>query len=333
MLNPLNRLKNITGKSKNAFHEQVIGSLIGFTVGDALGVPLEFQSRQEAQGVSDMRGYGTHGQPKGSWSDDSSLTFCLVENLIEGYDIEKLKNSFCEWYYYGYWTHDGKLPFDIGQSTFKALSKIKAGISKGETGESSEKSNGNGSLMRVMPLSFYLKHTLSPNDKFPFIEEVSGITHAHIRSKIACSFYVEFAIQLLHDIQPKEAYQKTVRIITDYYTQQGFADELIYFERILQQDISLLEKEDIESSGYVIHSLEATLWCFLNHSTYREVVLSAIQLGGDTDTIGALAGGLAGMYYGYSTIPSKWVRKIARKNDIVDLSNRFYFSLKERTKC
>ncbi|MFF2532480.1 ADP-ribosylglycohydrolase family protein [Brevibacillus sp. NPDC058079] len=140
-----------------------------------------------------MTGFGTHNQPVGTWSDDSSMTFCLVENLIAGYDIEDLKKLFCNWYYYGHRTHNHNLPFDIGQSTFKALSNIKAGVSKSESGLSSENSNGNGSLMRVLPLAFYLRDA-EDESKFTMVEEVSGITHAHMRSKIAFALYVEIAI-------------------------------------------------------------------------------------------------------------------------------------------
>jgi ADP-ribosyl-[dinitrogen reductase] hydrolase len=310
----------------DSLYKKVIGGVLGFAVGDALGVPYEFKSRTEVQLVSKMTGYGSHKQPPGSWSDDSSMTFCLMEDLIEGYDIERLKERFCNWYYYGEWTHNNKLPFDIGQSTFKALSKIKAGIVYGETGLVDEKSNGNGSVMRVIPLCYALIHETA-DIKYPLIEEVSGITHAHIRSKIACSIYVETGIQLLLGNTPFKAYENMKKEIVQYYEGRGVGEELKRFERILKQDISTLQLSDIESSGYVVDSLEASLWSFLTTTNYKEAVLRAVRLGLDTDTIGAMTGGLAGLYYGEQSIPSKWRKIIARKRDIDELSKRFYESL------
>jgi ADP-ribosyl-[dinitrogen reductase] hydrolase len=325
----INKYKN---QEEGSFDSQILGGIIGFCVGDALGVPFEFKLRNEVQDCPiTMIGFGTHQQPPGSWSDDSSLSFCLIDNLISGYDVEKLKNSYCNWYYYGYWTHDGKLPFDIGNSTFKALSKIKTGISTGETGETgetSEESNGNGSLMRVLPLSFYLLQAEHP-DKFSMVEEVSGITHAHIRSKIACSIYVEMAIQLLRQNSLEMAYENMKRVIIPYYEKKGLEVELEHFERILKGNIALLSQNEIKSSGYVIDSLEACLWSLLNSCNYTEAVWKAIHLGDDTDTIGALTGGLAGIHYGISSIPSKWCKKIARSKDIKQLSEQFSLSLQQ----
>ncbi|MFJ8528379.1 ADP-ribosylglycohydrolase family protein [Bacillus sp. NPDC094106] len=304
----------------------VLSGLLGFCVGDALGVPVEFQLRDEINKITTMTGYGTHNQPPGTWSDDSSLTFCLAESLIRGYDLNDIKQKMCDWYYYGYWNVNDKLPFDIGRTTFKALSKIKAGINLSEAGEQNEKDNGNGSLMRVLPLAYYLKEKKT-KDKIPLIEEVSGITHAHIRSKIACSIYVEFAIQLLNYHSPIIAYEKMKEVIIPYYKNKGHQEELNHFKRILEHDISTYQEHEIKSTGYVVDSLEACLWSFLTTTTFSDAVLKAVNLGEDTDTIGALTGGLAGIYYGVNSIPKRWVRTISRKSDIYDLSNRFCQSL------
>lgn len=328
----LDRIKEFFLKpnsKKDDFYKQVYGGIMGFCVGDTMGVPYEFKLREEIKEVGNMVGYGTHNQPPGSWSDDSSLTFCLVENITNGYEREKLKALFCEWYYYGYWAHNKKLPFDIGQSTFKAISKIKAGIKSGETGGLNESENGNGSLMRVLPLSYYLLNE-SADRKFPIIEEVSGITHAHIRSKIACSIYVEFCIQLIKKHSPQEAYKHMQDEITMYYLRREYKVELNAFNRILEDDLSNLNEDMVKSSGYVVDSLEACIWTFLTTKTYEEAVLTAIRLGDDTDTIGALTGGLAGIHYGFSAIPNKWIKKIARKEDIKQLIDGYYSYLMDK---
>lgn len=320
-------LQKMFGVNRNKQKSNVaLSGLLGFCVGDALGVPVEFQSRDEMNKITSMTGYGTHNQPPGTWSDDSSLTFCLTESLIHGYDLNDVKQKMCDWYYFGYWNVNDKLPFDIGRTTFKALSKIKSGIASEEAGEKDENDNGNGSLMRVLPLAFYLKDK-KDEEKFPIIEEVSGITHAHIRSKIACSIYVEFAIQLLNYHTSEEAYERMKEVIISYYQNKGCEEELIHFERMLKQNISTYEECEIKSTGYVIDSLEACLWSFLTTTTFSEAVLKAVNLGEDTDTIGALTGGLAGILYGKNNIPKNWIRTIRKKSEIYDLSDRFYQSL------
>lgn len=310
-------------QTKSNLHDRLLGGILGFVVGDALGVPVEFKRRGDYNPVTDMIEFGTHNQPAGTWSDDTSMTLCLIENLIDDYNREALKQLYCNWYYYGHWTHDGKLPFDIGLSTFKALSKIKAGIAKEEAGLIDEANNGNGSLMRILPLSFYLRDTKT-EIKFKMIEEVSGITHAHIRSKIACSLYVETAINLIHGESPKTAYEKACLIVKKYYQNNVIADEMERFNRIFSLYLSNCSMDEINSSGYVIDSLEAGLWCLLNSSSYKEAVLLAVNLGEDTDTIGAITGGLAGIYYGIKGVPPHWIKKLARKKDIIQLSNLFY---------
>jgi ADP-ribosylglycohydrolase len=326
MVSRIKWLKTFNFKKQDPLLSKVQGALIGFAVADAIGVPHEFKPRNETQHVSSMTGFGTHQQPPGSWSDDSSMTFSLVECLIEGYDRERLKRKYCDWYYWGKWTHDQNLPFDIGRITFKALSRIKAGISSGETGLTDEKSNGNGSVMRVLPLAFTLSDK-SQKEKIRVIEEVSGITHAHIRSKIACVMYVEMVEQIIKGLEPQDSYNEMVRNIKLYY--EGEKSELLHYDRILNCKLLDLSVDEIRSTGYVVDTIEATLWCFVNSSSYESAVLKAVRLGDDTDTIGAMVGGLAGIYYGIDSIPMKWRKNLARREDIKELSERFYQKLIE----
>ncbi|MDF2879496.1 MAG: draG [Clostridiaceae bacterium] len=304
-------------------NEKILSGILGLCIGDALGVPVEFLSREELSKnpIRDMIGYGKHDQPKGSWSDDSSMTFCFIESLCNGYNIDDIKAKFCDWYYNGYWTTNNTLPFDVGHSVSKAIMRINSGYNFEQGKEKSEWNNGNGSLMRILPLAFYLKNY--NKNKFEIIEDVSFITHLHIRSAIACSIYVEFALNLLNNKTLIEAYEDTKKVIIDYYSKKGLIDELMHFDRILNNDISLLNINDIKSSGYVVDTLEASLWCLLNSNNYSEAVLVAVNLGEDTDTVGAVTGGLAGIYYGINDIPIRWDNSILRKNDIVELLSRF----------
>jgi len=304
--------------------DRVIGGLVGVCVGDALGVPVEFVSRDKLRlnPIKDMVGYGTHNQPPGTWSDDSSLTLCLAESLCKGFDIHDIANKFIKWLYEGYWTPYGET-FDIGNTTYIAISRLKSGVNPLDAGPKDEFSNGNGSLMRILPLSFYLEK-MKKEEQFEITHKVSRITHGHLRSQMACGIYIQIAINLLKEDPPEIAYKKAKEISLDYYSREPYVYELKHFDRILKSDIRKLSINSIKSTGYVIDTLEASLWSFLNSKTFKDAVLTAVNLGGDTDTIGAVTGGLAGIYYGYSAIPKDWVKKIAKVDEIIELSERLF---------
>ncbi|MFC0181109.1 ADP-ribosylglycohydrolase [Pseudarcicella hirudinis] len=303
--------------------EHIKGFLFGTTIGDALGVPVEFMSRSflKRSPVVDMRSMGTHCQLAGTWSDDTSLTFCLTEQIIEGYNLEHLSEKICKWYTQNYWSARGEV-FDIGISTKNALDRLLKGTHPAESGEKGEYSNGNGSLMRILPLVFYLKNK-SIEHRFKIIQEVSGITHAHIRSQIACFFAVELSINLYKGLEKAKAYLDTQNTVRDYINTIHIpASEKELFIRIFYDNITQVHESEIYSSGYSLHTLEASLWAFLTTDSYSEAVLKAVNLGDDSDTTGCLTGGFAGLYYGFDAIPQEWIAQLARKDDIMDLSER-----------
>ncbi|MFS0780541.1 ADP-ribosylglycohydrolase family protein [Bacillus sp. 1P06AnD] len=309
--------------------EQIRGALIGFLTGDALGVPVEFLKRDSYPEVTGMRGYGTHNMPPGTWSDDGSMTLSMTESLVDGFNLTDIQRKFCDWLYRCHWTYNGKAVFDVGITTATALRKVELGIAEGETGEKGERDNGNGSLMRILPLAFYIAHACRKEEKrFSLIEEVSGITHAHIRSKIACSIYIEIALQLLDGKRLREAYEAMKPVIEQHYFKEKNEEERKHFSRILEDDLALLGREEIKSSGYVIDTLEASIWCLLTTDTYTDAVLKAVNLGEDTDTVGAVTGGIAGLYYGIEEIPEAWKRQLARIEDVEQLCIQFSESLK-----
>ena len=174
--------------------KKISDGIFGTIVGDALGVPAEFKERESLKKspVTGMSGFGTHQQPAGTWSDDSSMTLCTAEALLEGYDLNVIAQNFINWYFKDYWTPHGEV-FDIGFTTGNALEKVKAGIPLTETGERGEKTNGNGSLMRILPLLYLTKDIPLVRKRYELIKEVSAITHAHVRSCLACFWYLEFA--------------------------------------------------------------------------------------------------------------------------------------------
>ena len=300
------------------------GLLFGIAIGDALGVPVEFMSRKHLQAnpVMSMRAFGTHHQPAGTWSDDSAMSFLLVEQLIEGYDIEGLGKKFCRWYQYNEWTPHGDI-FDMGVSTRNAMDKLCKGVSALESGEYDDYSNGNGTLMRILPLAIYLQN--KPIDqRFCITKEVSGITHSHIRSVIGCFFAVEFIIQILKEKDKCVAYYEAQNIVRDYlHLINVKSSEIELYNRILFDDISCIPQEDIYSSGYILHTLEASLWAFLTTDNFTDAVLKAVNLGDDSDTVGSVTGGMAGLFYGFEQIPKKWVEVLVKQEKIEELVERF----------
>ena len=299
--------------------------LIGASVGDALGVPVEFKSRQhlKTNPVTDIMGFGTYDKPAGTFSDDSSMMFCLAESLVEGYDVNDIAENFQKWMHEGYWTADGEV-FDVGIATRKAINRLRVVKHPTEAGSTAERDNGNGSLMRILPLAVYAKD-LSIDERCEIVKQVSSITHAHSRSVLACIYYIEFALNILEAETIEEAYLNTnfwLRIYLEENTE--YQTESIYFERILNGSLLELSENEIKSSGYVIDSLEAAIWCLLHSNSYEECILKAVNLGEDTDTIACIAGGIAGVFYDVKTIPEHWINQLARKEDILNLANRLY---------
>jgi len=297
--------------------------LLGVATGDALGVPVEFLSRDILAGnpVSGMLEYGSHDVPKGTFSDDSSLTFCLAEALTKPFQLMNVADNFVRWLNDNYWTHGGRL-FDVGIATQKAIRNLSNGVHPELAGGNGEDDNGNGSLMRILPLAIFLKDK-PVEERYRIVQQVSSLTHRHIRSIISCFYYVEFALGLIDGVEIFTIYdhlkQSVFRFLASINVEQR---EIEHLDRLLKGDIYTLTEKEIYSSGYVIHTLEASIWCLLTTGTYADAVLKAVNLGLDTDTTAAVTGGLAGLHYGYQSIPEEWLNDLARVKDIEDLADR-----------
>lgn len=297
--------------------------LFGIAIGDALGVPLEFQNRQviAQRPVTDMTGFGTYYLPAGTFSDDSSLAFCLAEALTQEFSLQNIADNFVAWLNNNYWTPRGKV-FDVGIATSQAIRRLQGGCQPELAGGIAISDNGNGSLMRILPLLIYIRNK-PILERYQITKQVSSITHGHLRSVIACFYYLEYARQLVNGADKLEIYEKLQIEIPEYLHSLSIdPDEIKLFDRLLTGNIHELEAHEIYSSGYVLHTLEASIWCLLTTNSYKEATLKAVNLGFDTDTTGAVTGGLAGLLYGWQAIPKKWMQQIARREDIEDLANR-----------
>jgi ADP-ribosyl-[dinitrogen reductase] hydrolase len=304
---------------------KIKGAMLGVIVGDALGVPFEFNSKKdlEKEPVNDMIGFGTFNLPPGSWSDDSSMTLCLLEILVEEYNLKKIADNFVAWIMKFKWTPYAKV-FGIGSTTAQAIQNIRRGIPLERCGLTEEGSNGNGSLMRILPL---LWHLLDKDiyTRYKIIKEVSSITHAHIRSVLSCFYYLEFARALYKDLPVMKALEYANNNFLKIIQQENIPiEEAKHFGKFFIDCFDKVPKYDISSSGYVIHTLEASIWCLMTTACYKDAVLKAVNLGGDTDTTAAVTGGLAGLLYGLEDIPEKWLNQIARINELREIINKFY---------
>ena len=263
-------------------NERLKAAVYGFAVGDALGVPYEFKPRGAFK-CKGMTGFGTWDQLPGTWSDDTSMVLATCDSIRERRCIDPLDimQRFAEWRNHAKYTAHGEV-FDIGTTTEMAIDNFAVReVPAMECGVDGEYSAGNGSLMRILPLAF-------TDHDWQDVDDVSALTHADERCKQACKWFVYYCEKLV--IDPDFPIPK----------------------RILR-----MKQKDIESSGYVVTTLEAALWCFGTSKSYSEAVLRAVNLGGDTDTIAALTGALSGIKWGINAIPKEWVNQLANK-ELID---------------
>lgn len=304
-------------------------SLYGFILGDAMGVPVEFEDREKLinKPVTSMLGYGSHDVEEGVYSDDTSMTLATMDSIIKQNGIinyNDIADKFCNWVNNNEYTATNKV-FDIGMTTKYALIKyFNNKIDATMCGGTNINENGNGSLMRMLPIALYCfyKNIKDDNEIFTLVKNSSSITHAHDISILGCYIYVRYVISLLETKNKISSYNFIKKL--DY---SMFIEEVkLEYSRILFSDISTLNINDINSSGYVVDTLEAVFWIILNCSNYNESIIGAINLGGDTDTIGAITGSIAGILYGYDNISKRWISKLKNKDyidEIIKFENTF----------
>lgn len=311
---------------KTNWQEQVRGAILGHAVGDALGVPVEFRSREErnADPVVGMRGYGTFYLPAGTWSDDTSMNLAELDSLRKGLDYNDIMERFCAWSAEGAYTPYGEL-FDIGIATSRALFRYEHnGIPPLECGGSLVRDNGNGSLMRILPIILYVYRRGHRGEAaLQIVHNGSRLTHRHPRSQMACGIYACVAGTLL-DGGGREAVLPAIQKAKAIYEKlPAFSMELRTYERLFSPEFPALSRSAIRSSGYVVDTLEAALWCLLTTGSYRACTLAAVNLGEDTDTVAAVAGGLAGLLYGVDSIPAEWLEVLVRRELLEELCSQF----------
>ncbi len=296
--------------------------IMGLAVADALGVPVEFRSRRElkAHPVTDMRGYGTYNQPKGTWSDDTSMTLCAADSLANGLDFADMMERFRRWAEEGEYTPFGQA-FDVGGATSRAVGRYCGGTEPLCCGGCAEHDCGNGSLMRALPTAFFLFNRygtdIASEECMDIVHQASSLTHSHPRCHVACGIYTHTAVRLIDGDSVSDAIRQGAAYAAAYYEHTAaHKSELSCFSRVLDGGLAALVEDDIRSSGYVVDTLEAAFWCLLTTASYSACVLKAVNLGEDTDTVAAVAGGLAGLCYRESGIPQEWRDALQSRNMI-----------------
>ena len=292
--------------------------IFGVATGDAMGFPVQFFRREQAKtaNVTKMLAHWTGNYPAGSWSDDTSLTLALADSLGEtdSIDYDDIMRRFLLWLEGGSYTPKGKT-FDIGQTCFNAIERFKKGVPPLECGGQKERECGNGSLMRIPPFVFYIQKKFGERafenpQVFGLIHNVSRLTHAHPIALLGCDIFVAMLFSILHGTEKEKTLLYACEKVTSFVEQNPeYKDAFSKYDRLLAPDFCTLPEGKIASTGYVVDTLEAAVWCFLTTDSYRECILKVVNLGGDTDSIGAVAGAMAGLYYADSLekgIPEEW---------------------------
>ena len=354
--------ENLISKKENSLLN-IKSSILGLVVGDALGVPHEFNPRHvfDEDPVTDMVGYGTYNQAPGTWSDDSSMALATLDGLTDilsnfdfdsdssdssnssnSFDIDYdiIMDNFVSWLSGAKYTPYGEV-FDVGGTTRIAILGYNSGKSVVHSGLDGEHDNGNGSLMRILPVALFIyylreKLSISLEEELSIVHNISALTHAHKRSLIGCGIYVKIALEILKyksqefnsynrsDVDLETLINKGIMFAKEYYDcEGGFDSELKHYESLFNFEVKDLDKSDIRGSGYVVNCLISSIWCLLHTDSYKDAVLMAVNLGEDTDTTAAVVGGLAGLYYGLDGIPDEWLAQIAKLDYIEDLCGKF----------
>ena len=302
--------------------------IFGVVAGDALGSPVQFEDRATVatHPVTCMRENSVFHLPAGSWTDDSSLTLALLDSICTTgrLDLDHIMGNFTEWLFHGAYTPFG-FAFDIGRGTRQA---IKAYRYKGplQCGKSHDQNNGNGSLMRILPAClFCYQQMLSDDEAVQEIHAVGSLTHANIRANIACGLYYFMVKAILTEEGTlDESLQKGLDHGFTYYESQSIDHEdLEHYHRLRDLPrFSETPSEQIRSTGYVVDTLEAVVWSLITTNSLETALLKAVNLGVDSDTVGAIAGGLAGLFYGFDAIPSQWTELLKKRIWIEELCEK-----------
>lgn len=283
------------------------GALLGLAVGDAVGTTVEFKPRGTFPPLTDMVGGGPFHLAPGQWTDDTSMALCLGASLLEhGFDLHDQMDRYLQWHDEGYMSSTGKC-FDIGSATSAALERYRANGNP-KAGSVKPGSAGNGSIMRLAPVVIYAQNT--PELALKYAVEQSKTTHRAPECLLACHLLAQALVRALQG-QSKES------VLADMQHDQP---QLAALAAMAQGQYKSKTADQIKGTGYVVQSLEAAFWCFWQTDNFKDCVLLAANLGDDADTTAAIAGQLAGAFYGESGIPGHWLQQLTMGKEIGEMA-------------
>ncbi|MDX2220355.1 MAG: ADP-ribosylglycohydrolase family protein [Burkholderiales bacterium] len=285
------------------------GAMLGLAVGDALGTSVEFSPRGSFEPLTDLVGGGPFNLEPGQWTDDTSMALCLADSLIScgGFDAADQMTRYLNWYKWGYFSSTG-VCFDIGITTARALEKYSV-TGDPFAGSTDPSTAGNGSLMRLAPIPLFYFHNI--DQTIHFAGESSRTTHAAPEAIECCRLMASVMFQLLSGRHKAEIVKQPI-----------YSSPMTVIRDLTGTALSGKHESEIAGTGYCVRSLEAALWSFLTTESFSDAVLKAANLGDDADTTAAIAGQLAGAYYGVEGIPSRWLVLVSLRQDIEDFADQ-----------
>lgn len=290
--------------------DRATGALLGLAIGDALGTTLEFTERDSQEPVSALVGGGPFGLQPGQWTDDTSMALALADSLLDREDLDPndLMQRFVAWWRRGENSCTGTC-FDIGATTRSALAHFEF---DGDpmAGSTDPWSAGNGSLMRLAPVA--IRWHRNPERARAAAREQSRTTHGAPAAVAACDYYADLLVEAIEG-GSKEALLRPRR-----------HDQDPSIKAVAEGSWKGQAREQIASSGYVVHTLEAALWAIDRADGFETALTTGVNMGGDADTVGAVTGQLAGALWGTGAIPLRWTECLAWGDHILDLADRLF---------
>ena len=262
--------------------------LWGLIVGDAFGSPIQFSGKDNHPWITEMVECPVFNLPAGCWTDDGSMAMCIMDSYVRkgGYDLKDIGDTFVKWLADGYLSSKDGAAFDIGGATLNACKNISL---RHEYVNGSEETQGNGSIMRFAP-SYLLAQKESDPAKVMY--EISDLTH--------------------NSNKVREVVDRLAKVLGEHMAGKRTTEVSAYKTR-----------EEVNNSGWAVSTLDAALWAFNTTESFEAGLIAAVNLGGDSDTIGAVFGQIAGAYYGFDAIPERWVKSIKTWHKVAELINRF----------
>lgn len=254
--------------------DKLKGMLWGLVVGDCLGSPIQFSGKDNHPWITEMVECPVFDLPPGYWTDDSSMAFCIMDSYVRlgHYDFKDIGKTFLKWYADGYLSSVEGCSFDVGVATKRAMH----GIASGHYVNGAESGQGNGSIMRLAPSWIVAQGEAAPAR---VLNEVSDLTHSSAKVR--------------------EVVARFAGILGEHVAGRRTREKSAYGTRA-----------EVDNSGWAVSTLDAALWAFETTSTFEDGMVAAVNLGGDSDSIGAVYGQLAGAYYGCGAIPRRWIEAV-----------------------